>query len=645
MNKTEAVGTGKGLKTGSHGGAVLLAAAIAASAILFPVLIGTTGPSSSNSMARLTLDATPLSAVISDPLPDGSGGLFFRPLPGLVSAGMAPFLSENSLVPRIVSWCLHALCTLLALKVLSRFLGRPAGTTAAVIFALHPLHTGLCASSIAGIHAGIGLVSLLTGMMALTAFRKRPTLIAAILCVCAVLLAGLSSDNPSIPLIVIAYGLFLPAGEKPDLPAGPRGKRDTSRNMVLYALAAAGAGSVTAWRCALLGGLPVAAGRPDPAVPLLAVFPLPEALADRAGPWIATGLAALAIALLLFRGLREGRRFFRPALGALTLFALALLPTVFTGPHAETGLHGAALPVLFFCGAAGLLLAGPARETGCSAPSLPAVYGIPLFAGLLFGAAALAPCLEIREAADDAARARKELLLRIAERQQQVNLEMVCLFNEPRIVKIGAYPAVEYLRHDLALEVGRAVKPVRNRKAPTILPMHNDPAVGDRPPVFMFSKKGVLCCKADKTGGIGGFLFSKQEVDDFAATMRALTVDQPIEKSRISLARNGFPLSFKLPLEATRFRVRLFTPLGPFVADSFETKMSYVTGRETIFFNEKSVREGIRLFSGRLLALWMEALDRRDKPVRQGPFVALHLIAEGNAGRNMDRTGTPPGKK
>jgi hypothetical protein len=645
LKKTDESGRGERPETGRRAGAVLLAAAIAASAILFPVLIGTTGPASSDSMARLTLESAPLSAIITGPLPDSSEGLFFRPVPGLVSAAVVPFLSENRLALRIVVWCLHALCALLALRVLSRLLGRPAGTTAAVIFVLHPLHAGLCASSIAGIHAGIGLISLLAGLIALAAFRERPALIPAIICVCAVLFAGLSSDSPSIPLIVIAYGFFLPAAGEPNLPNGPGRKSCKGRNMILYALVVAGACSIAAWRWALLGGLPLAAVRPDPAVPLLAAFPLPETVADRAGPWIATGLATGSLLLVLFRSLRDGRRFIRPALGALVLLALALLPTVFRGTHAETGLHGAALPVLFFCGATGILLAGPAQRKPGAVPSFRAVCGISLLAGLLAGAAALAPCLEIREAAGAAATAKKDLLFRIGERQKQVDLELVCLFNQPRIVRIGAFPAVEYLRHDLALETNRAVAPARNRKVPSILPMHGHSLIGERPPVSMFSKRGVLCCAADKTGGVEGFLFSKKEVDDFAATMWSFDLRQPIERSRISLARNGFPISFLLPPGATGFRAMLFTPLGPFVTDCFETRLSYVTGRETIFFNEESVRRRIPLFSGAMIALLAEAFDRGNDLIRQGPFVALHLIAEGEEERGEGGTGLPSGAK
>jgi len=593
---------------------VILLLAAVAGAVIFAGLLAGVGPTSGESVARLALESASPWSTLLEPGPDASGALSYRPMPAFVTALLARLMPAGSHWIRIALLVLHLASILLAFRVLGRFLGESAAAAGALVFAVHPLHTASFASLSCGVQAMVPALLCLLCLDGLAAFREKGGAARAGLCLLYAALAGLSVDNIAVPLVIVLYDVMLPRAA-----TWTRDRPLLSLHIVLWLLFGAG----FAARCAVLGSAPSLPGDQFDAIVLLAAPSLPGSF-PAAGPAMAASIVLLAglAGLFALRSIIEGKRFPVLFLKALVLLAAAAAAQDFA-PGPPPALASLNLPLIFFAGLCGVLLAG-ARSSDPAQPGprrpSPAAVLITVLAAACFGLASVSACLAVRGADTRAAVAASNLLRELDRK----DMDAVFVFNRPESVTLGDAAAAVFMEHDLLPRL----RALGKGRLHTIFPIHDRDGLNDEGVrMFLYIRPQSACFTLGEDGAVSRIQASRIALHTAGEGVRPVGLSAPAEGGRTVLEANGFPVSFIPARETRRYRAVLLTPLGPRIAGRFETRARFPDGRETALFDDEWLHANVPLFNGERVLLWIEVFGGDGDITSRSPAVMFRLGA------------------
>jgi len=583
----------------------LLFTAILAGVSLFALCLGGIGPTSQESVSTLALQKSPVSRIISAPLIDDADRLVYRPCVALAAKLLTSLVGTNVPVSRMVVLLLHGLGVWLVFQVIKRLFGSGPGAAAALIFAVHPVHAVSYCSPLTGLEGILGLIAFLAGLLCIAAYRDRcgeRHLVASMLCMT---LAGLSCELTGLPVLVLFF----------DLRFVSRLERSHSAKSLLSVQAPLWflLGASFAVRFLVLGeGFDLDGGVLRTAA-LLSIGPWWSAQAFFWPSVVLSSACALLLALLLVVGLLQGRGRFCRSLGrSVFLFlAVAALPASRlpdnSGLPLDTGLL-----LAFASAAAGMIIlghsrGGPRRVRYLQVAILVAITASCALTSLELGAS-------LREADRTAARAADEI--RVALEGQQP--KTVLLYNHPLTVRAGRIVAARFLRNDLALRINSrrkgAVKPYR------CLPLHNDPRLMETAKTLLHMRSGAKSFVIGEDGSVSAYRLTQQRVFDAVNGVFPAPPNSPREGSRTAYRRNGFPVSFIPPRNTRSIRIVVLTPFGPCLSDTFNTRIRYHTGHETLYVRNGWLDRYLALFEAAVCIVWAEIDPREGRLAEQVRF-------------------------
>jgi len=586
--------------------ALMVLGGAVASGCLFVGLLAGTGPVAQDAPMALALEALPIADLITTPLPEPGEGVAYRPLTAIFSALLHRILPADSWLWQAVLFLLHLATLALGVRVLRRIVGTTAAAAGGLIYALHPLHAAFFAAPLGGLAALLPALLVVACLDRLAAYRERGRTIHFFTCLSAMGLACLASGHVGIPVIALLFDLFLARGEY-----AQRLRHKVALQLSLLAVF----GVILFVRHLATGATPTLALCGTETAVLLLAAPFGPAPACAWCQWCAWGFLVLCLTALLGRAVIDRRQF--PA-AFMRAFVLLLVAVALQTEWAGCGFRlvvAQPLPLLFFGGLAGLVLAGPHPAEKKRKRNLAALF-LALCATISMAAISCSLCLSIAGADRQALSASDE----IGELLESHHAQLF-LYNEPKSISLGPTPIASFLGNDLVVRLWPAVKDLEI--AP--FPFNGEFDLTNAFRIFLALRGGALPLEVGNDGKVSRIMLSHRNAHETFKTVRESGFDQPGEKMRLVLERNGFPFSLIPPPETVSVRAVLLTPLGVCVADEFETWMRFDSGRETFYFNEEWLRRRLRLFDdGRLIA-WVELLDRSGKLIHRTPSVLFHL--------------------
>lgn len=134
----------------------------------------------------------------------------YQPLADLLVWVQGAACNGNPLPTVIVIIAAHLLCVLLLFLVARPALGSAAASLAALIFAWHPLVSGLFCPLVEGVQWAFALLFLLTGLWGYSLARQGRRMIGLTLGACAMLCASAMGPWYTLPLVIFLYDLGIP---------------------------------------------------------------------------------------------------------------------------------------------------------------------------------------------------------------------------------------------------------------------------------------------------------------------------------------------------------------------------------------------------------------------------------------------------
>lgn len=586
---------------------VMMLVGAIASGCLFVGLLAGTGPVAEDAPMVLALDALPITDLIAAPLPEPDGGVAFRPLTTFFCAVLFRIFPSESWWWQAVLFVVHLSVLILAVRVLGRIVGSTAAAAGGLIYAVHPLHAGLFAAPLSGLAALGPPLLVLACMDRLAAYRERGGTLRFTACLLTMGLAGLTSGHVGIPFILLVFDLSLARSEY-----AQRLRHKATLQLSLFATY----GLILFGRYLATGAMPNLAHCWQDTVVLLLAAPFGPAPACIWCQWSAWGFLVLCLVALLGRAVIDRRGF--PA-AFCKVFVLLLIAVALQTEWADSPFRSVValpLPLLFFASLAGLIFAGPpsAEQNGMRSA---VTICLSLLTSTAMALVSYSLCSAIAAADQQAVSAADEIRGDLVGKHHT----QLILYNEPKKISLGPIPVATFLGNDLVVRLW----PTLQELEITPFPFNSDQLLSDAIRIYLATRSGAIPFEVGDDGKVSRILLSHQKIHETLKTVRESGFDQPKEKMRLLLEKNGFPFSIVPPPETVGVRAVLLTPLGVCIADEFETWMRFKSGRETFFFNEEWLRRRLRLFDGGRFVAWIELFDRSGKLIQRTPSVLFHL--------------------